>query len=87
MAKIIDLKIQNSQTILKNNHEIFSDIADRRASVMTELQEAFKKFLSHTENFRDDSLFDDKEALSPNLLAGGGIAVVGAIIMTVSPAN
>ncbi len=84
MAKIIDLKIQNSQTILKNNHAIFSDIADRRASVMTELQEAFKKFLSHTENFRDDSLFDDKEALSPNLLAGGGIAVVGAIIMTVA---
>ena len=84
MAKIIDLKIQNSQTILKNNHAIFSDIADRRASVMTELQEAFKKFLSRTENFRDDSLFDDKEALSPNLLAGSGIAVVGAIIMTVA---
>lgn len=84
MAKIIDLKIQNSQTILKNNHAIFSDIADRRAAVMTELQEAFKKFLSRTENFRDDSLFDDKEALSPNLLAGSGIAVVGAIIMTVA---
>ncbi len=84
MAKIIDLKIQNSQTILKNNHAIFSDIADRRASVMTELQEAFKAFLSRTENFRDESLFDDKEALSPNLLAGSGIAVVGAIIMTVA---
>jgi len=62
MAKIIDLKIQNSQTILKNNHEIFSDIAERRSNVLKDLQEAFTKFLGRSENFADRELlydFDD----------------------------
>lgn len=84
MAKIIDLKIQNSQTILKNNHEIFSDIAERRANVLKDLQEAFTKFLNRSENFAGKELFPGSEAISPNLLTGSGIAVVGTIIMTVT---
>ena len=84
MAKIIDLKIQNSQTILKNNHEIFSDIAERRSNVLKDLQDAFTKFLSRTENFSDRELFPGSEALSPNLLTGSGIAVIGTILMTVT---
>lgn len=84
MAKIIDLKIQNSQTILKNNHEIFSAIAEKRSNILRELQAAFKNFLSQSENFADQELFPDSDNLMPNMAAGGGIAVIGIILATVT---
>lgn len=84
MAKMIDLKIRNSETILKNDHELFSDIADRRENVLRELQNTFTDFVQNTENFRDTSLFPDKQALTPNLAAGGGIAAIGVILMAVT---
>lgn len=84
MAKMIDLKIRNSETILKNDHELFSDIAERRENILRELQSAFTNFVENTENFRDTSLFPDKQALTPNLAAGGGIAAIGVILMAVT---
>ncbi len=84
MAKMIDLKIKSSSTILKNNHDIFSDIAERRSNVLKDLQEAFSKFMKRSENFTDDELFPDKNTLSPNLATGSGIAVVGVILATVT---
>jgi len=84
MGKIIDLKIRNSETILKDNHEIFSDIAERRANVLRDLQHAFSKFLTTSENFYDESLSSDSGNMAPNLAAGGGIAIVGVILATVT---
>ena len=84
MAKIIDLKIQSSRTILKNNHEIFSDIAERRSNILRELQAAFKNFLSRSESFADQELFPDSQNLLPNMAAGGGLAVIGIILATVT---
>ena len=84
MGKMIDLKLKNSETILKDNHEIFSDIAERRTNVLRELQETFSKFLKHSENFHDDELFPDKETISPNIATGSGIAVIGIILATVT---
>ena len=85
MAKTIDLKIRASRTILSNDHDIFADIAERRANVMRDLQEAFQRFLARTESFRDDDLFPKSaDSLSPNLLQGGGLAAIGAIVMAVS---
>lgn len=84
MAKIIDLKIRSSETILRNDHEIFSDIAERRENVLRDLQDQFTKFISKTENFTDGSLFPERTMLSPNLAAGSGIAAIGVILMTVS---
>lgn len=84
MAKLIDLKIRGSETILKNDHELFSDIAERRENVLRELQEAFADFVGNTENFRDASLFPDRQALTPNLAAGGGIAAIGVIFMALT---
>ncbi len=80
MAKIIDLKIQNSQTILKNNHEIFSAIAERRSNILRELQAAFKNFLQSSDSFMDRELFGENEDLTPNLGIGGGIAAIGVIL-------
>lgn len=83
MGKIVDLKIKNSQTILKNNHEIFSDIAERRANVLRDLQATFSSFLKRSENYYDDQLIEES-SLAPNLAAGSGIAVVGVILTTVT---
>ncbi|MDZ7880045.1 MAG: dynamin family protein [Saprospiraceae bacterium] len=84
MAKLIDLKIKSSKTILKDNHEIFSDIADRRANVLRDLQETFSKFMNRSENFTDESLFKSKGSIAPNIAAGGGIAIVGIILAAVT---
>jgi len=84
MAKMIDLKIRNSETILKNNHEIFGDIADRRSNVMRDLQEEFSKFMNKTENFIGSEVFKSENNTAPNLAAGGGLAVVGVILATVA---
>lgn len=84
MGKLIDAKIQNSETILKNNHEIFSDIAERRANVLQDLQNAFSSFLKRSENFYDKELMEGGEKIGPNLAAGSGIAVVGIIVTAIT---
>ena len=84
MAKLIDLKIKTSKTILKDNPEIFSDIADRRANVLKDLQETFSKFMNRSENFTDESLFKNKGSITPNIAAGSGIAIVGIILAAVT---
>lgn len=83
MAKIVDLKIKSSTTVLKDNHEIFSDIAERRSNVLKDLQEAFSSFLSRSENYYDDQIMGSTN-ITPNLAAGGGIAVVGVILTAVT---
>jgi len=80
MGKLIDAKIKNSETILKDNHEIFSDIAERRANVLKELQETFSGFLKSSENFYERELISDAGQIAPNLAKGGGIAIVGMIL-------
>ena len=85
MAKLIDLKIRSSKTILNNDHDIFSDIAEKRSNILQELQHAFADFLKQSENFTDNALFPDKAALSPNLATGSGIAVIGIILAAVTP--
>ena len=87
MVKVIDLKIRNSETILKNDHEIFSDIAERRNNVLRDLQEQFNRFVSQADNFNDESLFADRENLTPNLAAGGGLAALGVVLMALSSAS
>ncbi len=84
MAKMVDLKIKNSHTILKNDHEIFSDIAERRSNVLRDLQDTFSEFLNRSESFTDEELFPDKKNLAPNLATGSGIAVIGVIITAVT---
>ncbi len=87
MARIIDLKIRNSTTILKNDHEIFSDIAERRNNVMQELQDTFTRFINRTDSFTDDALLPDTSSLSPNIVSGSGIAAVGIILAAVTNAT
>lgn len=84
MAKLIDLKIRSSTTILRDDHELFSDIAEKRGNVLNELQEQFSRFVSRTENFTDENLFPDKSSVSPGLAASSGLAVIGLVLATVT---
>ena len=84
MGKVVDLKLRNSETILKNDHAIFSDIAERRSNVLKELQQSFASFLNNTDNFYDQELAKSSESISPNLAAAGGITAVGVILAAVT---
>ncbi len=84
MAKLINLKIKQSTTILKNNHEIFGDIADRRISILKDLQEQFSRFMNKEESFIDSKIFPEDSSYSPNIATGSGLAVVGVILSTVA---
>ncbi len=84
MAKMIELKIKNSKTILKTDQEIFADIAEKRVQVMQDLQQAFTKFLNRTESFVDDSMIPEEAQFSPELAQGGGLAVIGVVIAAVT---
>jgi hypothetical protein len=84
MAKMIQLKIQSSETILKADQGIFADISEKRVQVMQELQEAFSDFLNRTENFVDESMIPKDSQFTPDLAKGGGLAVIGVVIATVT---
>jgi len=83
MAKLIDLKIKNSKTILKENHEIFGDIADKRSNILRDLQREFEDFLNKDENFLGAHLFENS-SISPNVVTGSGIALIGMVVATVA---
>lgn len=84
MAKMIDLKIKQSNTVVRSDSYIFEDIAARRAATLQELQGAFARFLSRSENFADEKLFPTGTAVSPNIAAGSGVAIVGLILAGVT---
>lgn len=84
MAKVVDLKIRNSRTILRDDHDLFSDIAEKRINVLRELQDAFAQFINSADNFADTNLFPDKSSISPNIATGSGLAVVGLILSAVT---
>jgi ribosome biogenesis GTPase A len=84
MIKTIDLKIRSSESILSNDHELFSNIAERREHILRDLQDQFSRFVRQNENFTDEELFADRENLAPNLAAGSGIAALGVILMALS---
>lgn len=83
MARVIDLKIKTSDTILKDDHEIFSDIAAKRANVLEELKNTFAQFLNEADNFKGSDLFGEKN-IAPNVATGSGLALVGVILTTVT---
>ena len=84
MVRIIDLKLRSSKTILNNDDDIFSDIAERRENVLRDLRDQFERFITTTESFTDESLFPDKYKISPNLAAGSAAAAIGVAFMTLS---
>ncbi len=84
MGKIVFLKLRNSTTILKDDHEIFSDIAEKRANVLKDLQQSFSNFLNRTDNFYDKEMTKASDSIAPNLAAASGITAVGVILAAIT---
>jgi predicted GTPase len=84
MAKMIDLKIKNSKTVIRNDSYIFEDIAERRTAVLKDLQDAFARFMSRSENFNDERLFPANASISPSVATGSGVALLGLILAGVT---
>jgi GTPase SAR1 family protein len=80
MAKLVDAKLHNSKTILPNDHHIFSDLADKRANILSELIDTFYRFIHHEENFYNKEMLTKDSNVSPDLLKGSGLAAIGIVI-------
>ncbi len=84
MTQTVHLMVQQKAMQLPSDHVFFSEVADKRAAILIELQEAFERFISKSDSFEGKELFADKDKLSTNLLTGGGIAVIGAVLAAVT---
>lgn len=83
MGKMVDHKLKQSETILKNSDEIFADIAERRLNVLRDLQQNVGQFMNTAENFYDEKIMRDSGKIAPNFAAGSGIAIVGVVLAAV----
>lgn len=84
MAKMIDLQLNTSPKILKENHAIFGDIADRRSRVLQDLQTEFHEFTKETENFVQKDLFPKNTNFATDFATGGGLAIIGTALMVLT---
>ncbi len=86
MTQTVHLQVQQKALALPSDRVFFTDVADKRAAILLELREAFDRFITKSDNFDGRDLFADREKLSNNLLTGGGIAVIGAVMAAVTQA-
>ncbi len=86
MTQTVHLQVQQKAINLPSDRVFFTDVADKRAAILLELREAFERFITKSDNFDGRDLFGDREQLSSNLLTGGGIAVIGAVMAAVTQA-
>ncbi len=84
MLTTIDHKIKASETILKSDEQFFSDISEKRNTILKDLKSAFQNFIEDTDNFRGASAFGENQSMAPNLAKGGGIAVIGIVLSTLT---
>ena len=84
MGRVIEYEIRNSTNVLAMDHEIFSDIAERRAEVLKELLASFTSFMQRGENFMPDDVFDASKHMAPQVAAGSGLAVIGVVLAAVT---
>ncbi len=84
MVKNVSLQIQNSETILKNDHELFSYIAEDRERVISDLQQTFRDFVRSDSNFTFEHLPDQTKSILPQVATGGGLAIIGILISSMT---
>ena len=87
MTQTVHVLVREKALQLPSGDNVFfSEVSDKRAAILLELQEAFDRFINRTENFEGRELFAEGQKLSGNLLAGGGVAVIGAVLAAVTQA-
>jgi tRNA U34 5-carboxymethylaminomethyl modifying GTPase MnmE/TrmE len=80
MARIIDLKIKQNQATLKGPEAVFGEISDQRRAVIQDLRDDFDSFVNEAENFMGTEVLPETSRISPNVLTGSGVAVIGAVL-------
>lgn len=80
MAKLVDAKLHTNKTILTKDHHIFSELAEKRSRILRDLMDEFSKFIDREENFYDKNILSQHGNISPDLLKGSGLAVIGIIL-------
>lgn len=86
MTQTVHLQVQQKAMALPADTVFFTDVADKRAAILLELREAFDRFIARSDNFDGHEVFPDRESLSSNLLTGGGVAIIGAVMAGVTQA-
>lgn len=84
MAEIIDIEIRKNEAVLKQSHQVFGDIANKRHERLEKLHTHFNEMISSTEAFINNELFRKSSNLMPNITTGSIIAVIGGILMGVT---
>ncbi len=84
MTQTVHLMVQQKALQLPSDGVFFSEVADKRAAILIELQEAFDRFINRSESFEGRELFADRDKLGSNLLTGSGIAVIGTVLAAVT---
>lgn len=80
MARLIDLKIKQNQATLRGPENVFGEISERRRAVIQDLRDDFDSFVNDAESFMGSEVLPETSRVSPNVLTGGGIAVIGAVL-------
>ncbi len=80
MVRIVDLKIQNSTATLREKEDVFGEISERRRAVIQDLRDGFDEFVHQTEHFLGREVVPETSKLSPNVLTGGSVAIIGAVL-------
>ncbi len=80
MVRIVDMKIKSSQATLRDKEDVFGEISEQRRQVIAGLREDFDEFMHETDNFLGREVVPETSRISPNVAAGGGIAVIGAVL-------
>ncbi len=84
MAEIIHAEIERHETILQANHQIFGDIANKRIEKLEQLQAGLRDLAKNCEAFVRQDLGQKSADLVPGLATGGGLAIVGGVLATVT---
>jgi len=88
MARMVELKIKNGAMAMPaGEDDVFTTIIDKRNTVLKELQETFSQFIAKSENFSDENLISGTKSLAPNLVTGGGLAIIGVLITAITKAS
>lgn len=86
MTQTVHLQVQQKAMALPADTVFFTDVADKRAAILLELREAFDRFIARDDNFDGQEIFPERDRLSSNLLTGGGVAIIGAVMAGVTQA-
>lgn len=84
MIRLIDMKLQQTQTFLSRDMEFFRDIADKRSRILSDLRQTFGAYIDDRDNFRDEKLFPQVKDVAPSVATGSGVAIIGLVLTAVT---